>query len=166
MNYSDIHDIGSRLKSFSLLDNTRTVNAAATTLVDSTSNGIVFDRRAATAGGLTDLYHSVKILVPFNHTSGVGSTVGSLTWNLQDSLTSASTGFADYDDIDNTTGQSIAMTSGSHSGIDEADFRLDNARRFIRVQTAVILSGTTVPTNFVDFSVVGVFGPGDQPPAD
>jgi hypothetical protein len=156
------HDIGALIKGEACL-NPVIVTAGAGT--DGTQvNGTVIDRL-----GLGELYFSAKVIIPVypNLTTGVEGTVIS---NAQDSATTVSTAFADFDDKDGSTVNTLTLgatdSTAAFTTVSELEYDLDisTAKRYIRIQ--VTPSMTSTATNTLDYAGILVFGGSDTLPAD
>lgn len=157
-NYSDVHDIGAKLKEGSLVS----ARAISQSTAGTTVNGPIIDRRSV-GGTLGILTHSMKAVVPYAAVSLTTGTTAKITWSLQHSSSTATGDFSAYDDIDGTTQQTIALTGdGAETGVDVADFRLDTAKRYVRM-VAEAFNASTAGT--VNYAGAGMFGVGDEPPA-
>lgn len=164
--FSMLHDIGAYLTVKEMVSPRRVSNSTGGTTI----NGTIIDRRAG-AGDLADSYHSLKLAIPYNTgTMTTGSSVA-VVFAVHHSSSTATAGFSLLPDIDGTTSAitgisyaySTAAGGDSDSGVVVHDYRLDYAKRYIRVEAELFNSGSTA-TN-VDYSVVGIFGAGDNPPA-
>lgn len=157
-NYSDVHDIGAKLKEGSLV----TPRAISLSTAGTTVNGSIVDRRSV-GGTLGILTHAAKILVPYAALSLTTGSTSKVTWQLEHSSSTATAGFSIYDDIDGTSVHTVALTGdGAETGVDAADFRLDTAKRYVRIAAEAINNSTA---GTVNYAVTGVFGVGDEPPA-
>lgn len=156
------HDIGSLLAVEEAL-NPQTIG---TTADASEKTGTIIDRQSP-----NNLRFSCKAALSYYASLAAGNTV-TLKMNLQHSDTTASSDFADYDDKDGSTANSVtAGTTGSTaaqtpSGVLTADFDLGMAKRYIRLQATPTLSGGSTESDDVDIAGVVIFGGGEVlPPA-
>jgi hypothetical protein len=165
-NYAMIHDIGAHLVAKNLVTPRRIAKSTAGTTV----NGTILDRQFG-GGDFNDLYHSLKVVVPYNTNAMTTGSSASLTFAVHHSSSTATADFALLADIDGTTtnqtaiGFSESTASTAASGIATADYRLDTCKRYIRVEAELFNSATTAQVG-VDYSIEGIFGVGDGPPAN
>lgn len=150
------HHIGAVLYPANLYGFTDHTSAGAA----STGTGSPFDRLNDTS----DLFRSVKIVVPYE-ADGTPSTGTSATvkWKLQHADSTASTAFSDFNDIDGTTEHSFTVSTAGASGADAADFNISGAKQYLRMEVVEEANGTTAT---ISYSGVGIFGGGDEPPAN
>lgn len=156
VNFADVHDAGARIVTKNAL-NPQTVTAGST--ADGTEqNGASIDRLTV---GNNQTFRSLKVSLPYNASYSTGTT-GQIDFNLQHS-SATSAGWADYDDIDGSTANSVTLTTGA-SGVAEADFDLGGAKQYVRVQVTVT-HGTTASDD-VDIGGVAVLAGGETPQND
>lgn len=162
MNIANQRDIGAQLVAKNAVN--PAVVTAGSTDDGQEVNGFIIDRQA-----FADLLLSVKVAIPYD-ASIVDTFTATLAANLQDSDTTASTAFADYDDKDGSTGQSVVETGTTavtaFDKILEFDVDLSSAKRYIRLQVTPTLSNGSTSSDTLDYGAVHVFGGSDQPPAD
>ena len=166
MSYSKMRDVGAKLKGFNAV-NAATVTAG--TGADGTEvNGFIYDR--LTPGGTNkSLYQSAKVIIQYDGNLGADGNSLTIASNLQHSDSTASTSFADFADIDGSTGVSVTQTratgggNSTPSGVLEYDVDLSQAKRYVRVQLTPTLSASATDT--VDYGCVMVLGGADVDPA-
>lgn len=155
-------DIGAYLKHENAL-NPVTVTAG-TTADGQERNGHIIDRRA-----FADILLSAKVGILYDGAIATTAKTIIVASNLQHSLTTESTAFADYVDKTGTTGFTVTETrttagNGAPSDVLEYDVDLSSARRFLRIQVTPTLSSSVTDT--VDLAAVITFGGADQNPAN
>lgn len=146
------HDIGAYLQCITLAQAQEYTTANDSTAVD----GIAIDRNLET----NRFARSMKVAISYGGVDMATASAGAtIIWNLQSGA--STTAWTDYDDKDGTTGQSVTLTTAdigvsAGSGVDQADFDLGAAPRYLRLQyTVTMADGDTVLAN-VGF--VGVLG--------
>lgn len=155
------HDIGALIKGESCLNPIVVLGGDASDAVQ--VNGTVIDRLA-----LGVHYLSCKVLIPVypNLTSGVEGVVIS---NAQDSATTLSTAFADFDDKDGSTVNTLTMgatdSTATFNTVSQLEYDLDLsvAKQFIRIQVTASITASTVAT--IDYAGIIAFGGSDTLPA-
>jgi len=167
-NVAAIRDIGSLLAARAAFDPVPVLASGSTTNgVEVT--GYIIDRQADAFGGLL---LSAKVIIQYTTVmaSTSGTTVNAIiTSNVQDSATTASTAFADYDNIDEDGPAAVTVAGTTVNGgavIDTLsyDMSLGGAARYVRVQVTATLAGSSTSADLVNIAGVWVFAGSDQPP--
>ena len=146
------HDCGAFLSAKAAL-NPAVVTAGSTAADGVEVDGTAIDRQSYTNPG-SDMPLSCIVVVEAYEALATAETA-TVKFNLQhaDSSTGA---WADYDDKDGSTANTINLTTASGGTELQADFDLGSAKRWIRVQVTPTLSATSSDT--VDYGGVVVFG--------
>ncbi len=147
------HDVGAYITSRAALN----PEVVTTTGDGSERNGTAIDRNALNSVAL-----SAIVTIPYYGALAAAKTV-TIKSNVQHSSVS-SAGWADYNDKDNSTantvtaGSTATTAAQTPSGVLEYDVDLAAAKRYVRVQVTPTLSATATDT--VDIAGVIVFGGG------
>jgi len=120
---------------------------------------------------LADVQHpflSGKVVIPYSFTA-IATNTGSILSNVQHAISSTGP-WADYDDKNETTGQSVTLGSTASTAAQttnsvlEYDMDFSSARQFIRVQVTPSLTGTSTETDDLDIAGVVVLAGGNVIP--
>jgi hypothetical protein len=156
-------DIGSRILTVGCI-NPIVLNSSVGSEDNTEQNGFAVDRELLNPG--QPLALSGQAALVYSYSLAAAKTVA-LTWNLQHS--SAASVWADFNDINGSTGQSktIGTTSSTASqtgnGTSRANFDFSGAKRYLRMQYKMNFSATA--TDDADVGGVIVFGGYDTVPA-
>ena len=167
VNFSDVHDIGARLKAADGGLDGVWMSTASTGENGVEKTGTIVDRHDN-----GDRFQSAKVVVSADVTSLPANHTVQVLYNLQHSSSTVTSNFADFNDVDGTTGQTLTLTTAADRGVGSADFDLGTAKRYLRLQmTPTLLDSNSSEADLAtgDEIVVGppviVFGGGDFDPA-